>query len=225
MLLYEGRQIYFGPVDAAVSYFTALGFVKPPRITTPDFLTSLTNPAERVIAKGFEATAPKSPDDFADLWDRSREVGAIRAEIDASSAAGPYADDDNLDETRLDHKSSLSVPTYFLKSILVIANQGYRSSSAIYPLPIQAQINICTKRALQRIRNNSGPVISAVVANTILGIIIGSAFYNTGETAENLQSRAILLFFALTVNAFAPAAEASVSIPAPFNPFQTFLVT
>jgi hypothetical protein len=59
-------------------------------------------------------------------------------------------------------------------------------------------------------RNNSGPVISTVIANTILGIIIGSVFYDTGETTDDIQPRAILLFFALTVNAFAPAAEASV---------------
>lgn len=71
-------------------------------------------------------------------------------------------------------------------------------------------MNICLKRALQRLRNTPAPSISAVVANSILGLIIGSVFYNLGETTDDLQSRTILLFFALMVNAFAPAFEVSL---------------
>lgn len=110
MLLYEGRQIYFGPVDAAVSYFTALGFVKPQRVTTPDFLTSLTNPAERVVAKGLEARVPKSPDDFASAWDRSPEASAIRAEIDAPGSPAGSGGHGRPDETRLGPKDSQYSP-------------------------------------------------------------------------------------------------------------------
>ncbi|PQE33697.1 ABC transporter protein [Rutstroemia sp. NJR-2017a WRK4] len=48
-LLYEGRQIYFGPCDEAKSFFTDLGFICEERQTTADFLMSLTNPDERLI--------------------------------------------------------------------------------------------------------------------------------------------------------------------------------
>ncbi|KAL2291221.1 hypothetical protein FJTKL_13860 [Diaporthe vaccinii] len=39
MLLYEGRQIYFGPIESAASYMISLE-----RASTADFLTSMTNP-------------------------------------------------------------------------------------------------------------------------------------------------------------------------------------
>ena len=43
-VLYEGRQIYYGPANCAVDYFIGLGFARPARPTTADFLTSMTNP-------------------------------------------------------------------------------------------------------------------------------------------------------------------------------------
>ncbi|BCS12093.1 hypothetical protein ALUC_50139S [Aspergillus luchuensis] len=76
-LLYEGRQIYFGPVDQAKSYFTELGYQCPERQTTADFLTSLTNPVERVVRPGFEARVPRTPGEFAKCWEQS----ALRAKL------------------------------------------------------------------------------------------------------------------------------------------------
>ncbi|KAB8294208.1 hypothetical protein EYC80_009642 [Monilinia laxa] len=48
-VLYEGRQIYFGPVNEAKEFFIDMGFLCAPYQTTADFLTSLTNPDERLI--------------------------------------------------------------------------------------------------------------------------------------------------------------------------------
>lgn len=70
-MLYEGRQIYYGPVDLAKNYFVNLGYHCPDRQTTPDFLTSLTNPVERMARSGFEAKVPRSPDEFAKAWKES----------------------------------------------------------------------------------------------------------------------------------------------------------
>jgi ATP-binding cassette, subfamily G (WHITE), member 2, PDR len=67
-ILYEGRQIYFDDIHAAKTFFINLGFECPSRQTTADFLTSLTNPAERVVCQGFEGKAPSTPDEFAAAW-------------------------------------------------------------------------------------------------------------------------------------------------------------
>jgi ATP-binding cassette, subfamily G (WHITE), member 2, PDR len=47
MVLYEGEEVYFGPRDAAKSYFQRMGWHCPIRQTTPDFLISVTNPRTR----------------------------------------------------------------------------------------------------------------------------------------------------------------------------------
>lgn len=85
MLLYEGRQIFFGDICSAKAYFINLGFVCSDRATTADFLTSLTNPAERVnlIRKGFEARVPRHPDEFADIWKKSPERASLLTRIEA----------------------------------------------------------------------------------------------------------------------------------------------
>lgn len=55
----------------AKEYFTSLGYHCSDRQTTGDFLTSLTNPAERIVKEGFERVVPRSPDEFADVWRNS----------------------------------------------------------------------------------------------------------------------------------------------------------
>lgn len=80
-LLYDGRQIYFGPVDLAVGYFTSLGFIMPRGATAADFLTSLTNPAERIVNPDHQGIIPRLPDEFANIWKHSPEARALRDAI------------------------------------------------------------------------------------------------------------------------------------------------
>jgi len=80
-VLYEGRQIYFGDIHAAKAFFVNLGFECPVRQTTADFLTSLTNPAERVVRKGFEGKTPHTPDQFAAVWQKSKDRAHLLNEI------------------------------------------------------------------------------------------------------------------------------------------------
>ena len=80
-MLYEGRQIYFGDINAAKSFFVNLGFECTLRQTTGDFLTSLTNPAERTVRKGFEGKTPSTPDEFAAVWQKSEDRARLLQDI------------------------------------------------------------------------------------------------------------------------------------------------
>src|SRR5690606_11320909 len=83
LVIYEGRQIFFGPTDTAKEYFVNLGFECPPRQTTPDFLTSMTAPDERLVRKGWEGRVPRSPGEFAACWAKSQEYQRLQTEIAA----------------------------------------------------------------------------------------------------------------------------------------------
>ncbi|KAK7680698.1 Multidrug resistance protein [Cerrena zonata] len=48
VVLYEGYQIFFGKAAEAKEFFLEMGYDCPQRQTTADYLTSLTNPAERI---------------------------------------------------------------------------------------------------------------------------------------------------------------------------------
>jgi ATP-binding cassette, subfamily G (WHITE), member 2, PDR len=81
IVLYEGRQIYFGRTEDAKKYFMDMGFVCPGRQTAPDFLTSLTSPEERIIRLGFENRVPRTPDEFAAIWKSSSAHAQLMKDI------------------------------------------------------------------------------------------------------------------------------------------------
>lgn len=59
-----------------------MGFVCSDRATTADFLTSLTNPMERIVREGYELQVPRTPDDFARVWRNSPQWTKLREDID-----------------------------------------------------------------------------------------------------------------------------------------------
>lgn len=107
IVLYEGRQIYFGKTTDAKAFFTRLGFVCPERQTTGDFLTSLTNPAERIVAPGFEARVPRTPDEFAKVWRESTEYAQLLRDIEAYNNEYPLSGT-HLEEFKRSRKSQQS---------------------------------------------------------------------------------------------------------------------
>jgi ATP-binding cassette, subfamily G (WHITE), member 2, PDR len=80
-VLYEGRQIYFGAASDAKRYFVEMGYQCPDRQTTADFLTSLTNPSERIVRAGYEEFVPKTPDEFAERWKTSQARASLMASV------------------------------------------------------------------------------------------------------------------------------------------------
>jgi ATP-binding cassette subfamily G (WHITE) protein 2 (PDR) len=88
-VLYEGRQIYFGPCDKAKAFFINMGFECGLRQTTADFLTSLTSPAERKVREGFENRTPRTAEEFAAAWNSSPEYAKLLEDIDSYEQTYP----------------------------------------------------------------------------------------------------------------------------------------
>ncbi|KAG9805853.1 pleiotropic drug resistance protein, ABC superfamily, partial [Aureobasidium melanogenum] len=99
MVLYEGRQIFYGPASRAKAYFEEMGWECPSRQTTGDFLTSVTNPIERIARAGFESKVPRTPDEFEAYWQASPEYLNLRQEMDDAEAK--LANDGNSGLTML----------------------------------------------------------------------------------------------------------------------------
>ncbi|KAJ5730247.1 uncharacterized protein N7483_004755 [Penicillium malachiteum] len=101
LLLYQGRQIYFGSTSNAADYFERLGFVRSDGATTADFLNSLTNPAERLISNGAESTVPRTADEFAQVWQQSPEFLTFKKEM------SEYSDMCRKSSTRSSYPTSM----------------------------------------------------------------------------------------------------------------------
>jgi hypothetical protein len=59
-----------------------MGFICPPRQTTADFLTSLTNPSERIVMPGFDNDVPRTADEFVQRWAMSDDKKRLLQEIE-----------------------------------------------------------------------------------------------------------------------------------------------
>lgn len=80
-VLYEGREIYFGPAKAARGFFERQGWYCPSRQSTGDFLTAVTNPTERTPRAGMENRVPRTPKEFEKYWGDSPEYQALQHQI------------------------------------------------------------------------------------------------------------------------------------------------
>jgi ATP-binding cassette subfamily G (WHITE) protein 2 (PDR) len=89
IVLYRGRQIFFGRTTEAKQFFVDMGFECPDRQTTADFLTSMTSPQERVVREGWASRVPRTPDDFAVRWKESANYKRLQEELEAYDTKYP----------------------------------------------------------------------------------------------------------------------------------------
>ena len=134
-ILYEGRQIYFGDIHAAKTFFINLGFECPSRQTTADFLTSLTNPAERVVCRGFRGKIPSTPDEFAAAWQESEDRKRLLQEIDEFDCQYPI-EGPSLDKFKQSRKALQARSQYVEALLSTRAHTDSRQTRTIAVHPV-----------------------------------------------------------------------------------------
>ncbi len=185
IVLYEGRQIYFGPVDNAKQYFIDMGYECPSRQTTGDFLTSVTNPVERNVKPGYEKRVPRTPDDFEAYWLNSEAHRQMTVEVEEYERDWPVGGPklQEFYENRKDMQSDHMRP------------------NSPYTVSVPMQIKYLTVRAYQRLWNDRVATVTQIIGQTIMALIIGSLFYNTPNDTNSFFQKGGVLFFAVLLNA------------------------
>ena len=192
-MLYEGRQIYFGPADGAKPFFERQGWFCPQRQTTGDFLTSITNPQERQAREGMDNKVPRTPDDFERYWHESPEYTQLQQEIqEYEGEHSPDAPGESLARLRQQKNHGQ-------------AKKFRPSSPYLISVPMQVRLNV--KRAYQRILGDISATATQVVLNVIMALIVGSIFYGSPNTTSAFFSRGSVLFLAILFNALTAIAE------------------
>ena len=192
VVLYEGRQIFFGPTKRAKQYFEEMGWYCPPRQTTGDFLTSVTNPSERQAREGYDKQVPRTPDEFEAYWRRSPDYAQLHKEIQAHEEEYPVGDAGKLEEFRASKKDAQ-------------AQHTRRKSPYVVSVPMQIKLNM--KRAVQRIWNDKASTFTPIIGNIIMALIVGSVFYGTPNATAGFFAKGSVLFFAVLLNALSAISE------------------
>ncbi|RKK74598.1 ABC transporter CDR4 [Fusarium oxysporum] len=191
LVLYKGRQIFFGKASRAQSYFEELGFLCPEQQTTADFLTSMTSPSERIIRPGWENKTPRSSEDFARAWKESSDRALLLEDIEDYIERHPFHGkhyDRFMESRRMDQSSAQRANSPFTLSYL-------------------QQMNLTLWRSGVMLKTDPSLTITMLVTNFLQAIIVSSIFYNLPEATSAFQSRAVLLFFLILMNAFSSILE------------------
>jgi ABC-type multidrug transport system permease subunit/ABC-type cobalamin/Fe3+-siderophores transport system ATPase subunit len=191
LVLYEGRQIFYGRTTDAKAFFVNMGFRCPDRQTDADFLTSMTSPLERIVREGFEGRVPRTPDEFHQRWLDSPERVELLAEIDAYNQKYPLGGE---------------TAQKFAESRKLQQAKGQRAKSP-YTLSYTQQVKLCLWRGFVRLKADPSITLSQLIANSIMALIISSVFFNLQPTTGSFYQRSALLFFAILMNAFGSALE------------------
>ncbi|EDK44697.1 multidrug resistance protein CDR1 [Lodderomyces elongisporus NRRL YB-4239] len=190
VVLYEGYQIYFGRADKAKKYFINMGYECPERQTTADFLTSITNPAERIVRPGFEHKVPRLPREFDKYWKKSPEHQTLIQEIDDYLATC---------ETR-------NAKGQYQQSH--VAKQAkHMNTASPYTVSFPMQVKYITKRNWLRMKGDPSIPVFSVLGQFFMGLVLSSVFYNLSQTTESFYFRGAGMFFAVLYNAFASLLE------------------
>lgn len=191
IVLYEGRQIFFGRTNEARGYFERIGFVCPDRQTTADFLTSMTSAQERVVREGWESKVPRTPDEFAQVWKNSPERAELMKQIDS-----------------YDKRFAFKGEAYqqFVDSRKAQQAKGQRIKSP-YTLSYTQQVKLCLWRGFRRLLGDPELTLTQLFGNFAMALILGSVFFNLQPTTDSFFQRGAVLFFAILINAFGSALE------------------
>jgi ATP-binding cassette subfamily G (WHITE) protein 2 (PDR) len=190
-VLYEGRQIYFGPAKQAQVYFERLGFVCPEGQSTPDFLTSMSSASQRTASPGFEDRVPRTPDDFARAWVNSVERKELLGQIsDYNVEHPPMADSfQKFAEKRRLEKSR---------------KQRVRSP---YNMSPWRQIQLCLWRDWQRLKADPSVPVVMLAMNLTEAVLVASIFFGLDNTTSSFYSRGAAIFILILLNAFGSLLE------------------
>ncbi|KAG9564768.1 putative ABC multidrug transporter, partial [Aureobasidium melanogenum] len=184
IVLYEGRTIYYGPASKARAFFEKQGWTCDKRQTTGDFLTGLTNPAERKAREGMENKVPRTSEDFERLWLESSAYKDMQRGIEEHEKS--VSGEETIQSFR-DNKGEFQANHTRLKSPYMIS------------IPMQIKLN--TKRSYQRVWNDLPSTTAAIGVNVFMSLIIGSIFYGTPDGTVSFFSKGAVLFFAVLLNA------------------------
>lgn len=191
-VLYQGRQIYFGPAREAQAFFERMGYECPPRQTTGDFLTSLTSPEERTPKPGFEGRVPTTPDQFAEYWKASPEYQQLVKDIE---------------EWNIQHPISAASVEQFQVSRQAQQSRRVKPTSP-YTLSFPQQVKLCINRGFLRVKSDPTIALSSMLGNSIMGLIISSVFFNLPwDKTSSFGGRNTVLFFSILFNAMSSLLE------------------
>lgn len=162
ILIEEGKCAFFGPSEAARPHFESLGFECPPRWTTPDFLTSVSDPHARRVKPGWEDRIPRNGEEFQAAYRRSDFYQSTLADIERFER--------ETEEKEHERETARS-----------------KTTTKNYTVPFWKQVMILTHRQFLVMLGDKAALAGKWGVIIFQALIVGSLFYNLPDTRSVLD--------------------------------------
>ncbi|KAF3356308.1 hypothetical protein VdG1_06402 [Verticillium dahliae VDG1] len=170
LVIDEGRMLFHGRADEAQAYFEGLGYWRPPRQTTADFLTSIADRNARHFQEGREATAPKTPEALEAAFRASEHYQRLLEDVDLYDREHRAASDPDEKHKRFED-----------------AVQGAKSKhvkdESPYTVSVPRQIAAATRRQAWLFWGDLGTFYTKLAIIVVNALIVGSLFYESESGA------------------------------------------
>ena len=193
VLIDESKCLYYGPIEDAAAYFEGLGFARPQRWTTADFLTSVTDEHERNVREGYEDRIPRSSEQFEVAYRNSEMYQRNLKDI---------ADLEQHNEEQRQER---------------LAARTRATKEKNYTLTFPQQVVACTHR--QFLIMFGDPITLGGKWGGIFfqALIVGSIFYNMPKTSAGVFTRGGVTFSHAFIQCTACSCRADLCLCKPTN--------
>ncbi len=185
LVLDEGKQIYYGPMEQARGFIEELGFICDDGANVADFLTGITVPTERHIRPGFEGTFPRDAASILSRYEKSDIFKDMIGEYDYPS-------------TEVAHNRTAE----FQESV---ALEKY--SKGAYTVSFASQVWACVLRQYQIIGGDLKTFGMKQGANLIQALVAGSMYYMAPNDSSGIFLKGGALFWSVLYNSLTAMSE------------------
>ena len=182
MVIDAGRCIFLGSAREAKQYFIDLGYHCPDRQTTPDFLTALTDPAERRFREGHEKSAPRGPVELERVFKESDYYKRVQEDVS--------------DYCRLMQESDFADTKEFTQSTQDQKSKTVTKKSS-YTVSFIRQVYACVLREFWLIWGDKPTLYTKFFIIVANALIVSSLFYGQSEDTSGAFSRGGTIFFGI----------------------------
>lgn len=194
LVLDEGKQIFYGKQKDAVPFMESLGFLRDSGSNRADFLTGVTVPTERRIARGFEDSFPRTADAVRAAYDQSSIKRRMLEESQSYTTSDEAMENTAVFKDMVRREKHIGVP----ESASVTADFG-------------TQVRAAVTRQYQLMWGDKSTLILKQGATVIQALIGGSLFYAAPDNSAGLFLKGGALFFSILYNALIALSEVTDS--------------
>ncbi|XP_049923959.1 broad substrate specificity ATP-binding cassette transporter ABCG2-like [Epinephelus moara] len=182
-LLVNGKQVYHGPAQSALEYFSDIGYTCEPHNNPADFFLDIINGDSTAVALSSMDNEDPDPEPDSDTVSMSRR--GIEDKL-----VEEYRNCHNYKQTKAELERIIQG-----RQIITTAP----SRTITYNTSFLTQFRWVLKRTFRNLMLNPQTSIAQVAVTLFLALVVGAIFFDVKEDPSGIQNRFGALFF-ITVN-------------------------